>query len=337
MGQSAAAQRVLVTGALGVVGVWVLRELLGRDVEVLGTDRSPDFGLAPEIAEQVAFAELDVTDRQGITGVLAEFRPDVVIHLAALMTGQMEADPYRGFEVNAGATALLLEESRAAGVARFVFASSKGVYGSPRGRHEHPTYEPLTEEDPCFPAQLYDHTKLFCEGLGRTYRDTGGPEFVALRFATIYGPGKLARHGPMALASRLIEDSLAGRSVTLDQGGEQKDEFIYVRDVASALVTAALHDSPTRFPLYNIGTGRLYSTEELAETVRSNVPWSDINIGPGLDPMGLGISYYFLFDGSRARSDLGFQARYDLDSGIRDYVRAMETLGVTGAVEPALG
>jgi UDP-glucose 4-epimerase len=216
-----------------------------------------------------------------------------------------------------------------------VFASSKGAYGSARGRHGHPDYEPLSEDDPCFPVQLYDHAKLFCEGLGTTYRETGGPEFVALRFATIYGPGKLARHGPMALASRLIEDSLAGRSVVIASGGDQKDEYIYVRDVAGALVAAALKPSPTRFSLYNAGSGRsgrLHSTAELAEAVRSIVPWSDIQVGPGLDPMGLGIAYYFLFDSSRARDDLRFEASYDLDSGIRDYVRVMETLGISETV-----
>ncbi len=311
--------------------------LLERDVELIATDRSPDFGLAPELLGQVELVELDVTDRQAVRRLIADGRPDVIIHLAALLPGETQADPHRGFEVNVGATASLLEESRRAGVERFVFASTKGVYGGARGRHGYPAYEPLSEEDPCFPAVLYDHSKLFCEGLGRTYRETGGPEFVALRFATIYGPGKLTRHGPMALASRLIEDSLAGRGVTVAAGGEEKDEYIYVRDVAEALVTAALHKSLTSFPVYNIGTGRLHSTAELAESVRSILPWSDITIGPGLDPMGLGISYYFLYDGSRARRDLGFEARYDLESGIRDYVRVMETLSRAATAESPVG
>jgi UDP-glucose 4-epimerase len=120
--------------------------------------------------------------------------------------------------------------------------------------------------------------------------------------------------------------------VRIPTGADEKDEYIYVQDVASALLAAALKSSPTAFGLYNAGSGDLRSTAELAAIVRSVVPSSDIEIGPGLDPMGLGIPYYFVFDSSRARIDLGFEAEWDLESGVRDYVRVMETLKLPEAV-----
>jgi UDP-glucose 4-epimerase len=72
-----------------------------------------------------------------------------------------------------------------------------------------------------------------------------GLQFMALRFAQIYGPGKLQRHGPYGLHSRLIECPLAGKAVKIEQGGEQRDDVIYVDDAAEAIVLALLHEKPT--------------------------------------------------------------------------------------------
>ncbi len=83
--------------------------------------------LRPRGPRSVRDAGLD--QREGMRSTLAEFRPDVVIPLAAVMPRYAEERPHLAFEVNAGATAALLEESRRRGVSRFVFASSNGVYG----------------------------------------------------------------------------------------------------------------------------------------------------------------------------------------------------------------
>jgi UDP-glucose 4-epimerase len=322
---------VLVTGALGVNGVWTLRELLDRGADVVASDLHPNFDLAPELAAEVEFAALDVTDLERVRAALAAHRPSAIVHLAAMLPGQAQKDPFRGFEVNVMATANLLQASREFGVERFVFSSSKGAYGEISGAHADPRYEPLKETDRTRPVTVYDHAKCACEGLGANYAETGGPDFTALRFATIYGPGKLERHGPMSQVSQLVEDAVAGRPTRIERGAEQRDDMLYVRDVGASLATAALSSRPFRNRIYNVGTGRAVSMAELADVVRATVPDTDIEIGPGLDPMGFGVSYYGVMDASLIRDDLGFEPAYPLEAGIADYAQRLGAAATEGS------
>jgi UDP-glucose 4-epimerase len=318
---------VLVTGALGVNGVFVLRSLLERGADVVATGRNRNFELAPDLEGVVPFERLDVRSLDETRRVLAEARPEVVVHLAAMMPGAAHDDPYAGFEVNVMGTANVLEAARGAGVERVVYTSSKGVYGAVTGRHGHPAYEPMPEDGPLVPVLAYDYSKLAGEGLGDAYARIGGPEFASMRFGSIYGPGKLKRHGPMSLASRLVEDPLAGRPVRVERGGEQRDDYLYVRDVGDAVALVALHPEPLRHRVYNVGSGRAATLEELAEAVRRRLREAEIELGPGLDPLGLGIPYYVVLDASRMLAEFGFRPRFDFDAGVADYVETVERLG----------
>jgi UDP-glucose 4-epimerase len=175
-------------------------------------------------------------------------------------------------------------------------------------------------------VSIYDHAKVASEGLGRNYAAGGGPQFVALRFANIYGPGKLARHGPMSLVSGLIENAWAGRPTRIQQGAEQRDDQVYVRDVGEAIALAALTDELPEAAVYNVASGEAPALAEIADAVRDAVPGADIEIGPGLDPMQAGAPYYSVLDQTLARRELGFVARYDLRAGIADYLRLLECM-----------
>jgi UDP-glucose 4-epimerase len=150
-------------------------------------------------------------------------------------------------------------------------------------------------------------------------------EFSALRFAGIYGPGKQARHGKMSLRSRLVEDPATGKPVRVPQGGDQLDDMVYVDDVAEALVQAALADR-LGFGAYNIASGKGQTIRQFADAVRAVVPGADIEVGPGLNPLGFDVHYYAIFDISRAREDFGFEPKFDLISGVRDYVERLRSL-----------
>ncbi|MFT4564283.1 MAG: UDP-glucose 4-epimerase, partial [Gammaproteobacteria bacterium] len=311
--------RVAITGALGVNGVFVVRALQTAGVEILATNQVADYSLAPELAGTINFRLVNVTDQNAVRNALQDFRPEVVIHLAALLPVEAQADPYLGYTVNIMGTANVLAVARELDVRRVVFTSSKAAYGEVTGIHAHPSYQPLTEDDALSPNKIYDHAKVASEGLGINYQRAGGPEFAALRFATIFGPGKVGRHGPMSQISSIVEDAVAGRPVRIKQGGDQGDDYLYVRDAASAIVAAALHKAPLPHSIYNIGSGQARSLFEFAELVRSLVPDADIEIGPGLDPMGFGVSYYSALNSDRAKKDLGFEAP-ELASALYDYV-----------------
>jgi len=314
--------RVLVTGGVGVIGVRVVRKLLERGIEPLVYDFRPDFSLMPDLVGRFEFVAGDVTDFGSLSRVVREQNIERIVHLAAFIDPDMGTQAFRSFNVNTHGTVNLLEAARLGGITRVVCASSRAVYGETPHGVGGPGYKPLDEEHPKHPVSAYDVTKLAAEQLGKLYRDLYNIEYAALRFAGIYGPGKQARHGKMSLRSRMVEDPVNGKPVRLERGGDQLDDIVYVDDVAESLVLA-LVAKRLNHPAYNIGSGKGQTLRQFADAVRAAVPAADIEVGPGLNPMGFDVHYYAILDISRARDDLGYAPRFGLVEGVRDYVESL--------------
>ncbi|MDP2659928.1 MAG: NAD-dependent epimerase/dehydratase family protein, partial [Dehalococcoidia bacterium] len=244
-----------------------------------------------------------------------------------------QADPRLGFEVNATGTVNILEASRLAGVERVVFTSSKAVYGPIRGEHAYPTYKPLGEDHPKNPISVYDVCKVASEGMGMNYHRNYGLDFIALRFASIYGPGKLARHGAIAQHSKIIENSMLGKPATVAKGAQERDDMIYVKDVAQGIVKACLAKG-VEHRAFNIGTGKGVTLVDMAEAVKKIYPNAQIEIGPGLNYIGWDESYFSIFDISKARDELGYEPRYGVEEGVADYIETMKRLNIPAQYTP---
>ncbi len=185
----------------------------------------------------------------------------------------------------------------------------------------------MTEDFPQRPRRVYDVCKVAAEGMGRNYAEAFGIQFVALRFAQIFGPGKLSRHEGYGVINRLVENPILGLPVRIARGGEQRDDVIYVDDAAEAIVIATLHILQ-RHDTYNISRCVGTTLHDFANAVRETPPSADIEIGPGLDYLGLGVNYYGVMDNTRARVDLGFEPKFDLKRGVAHYVESMRELGI---------
>jgi UDP-glucose 4-epimerase len=317
--------KILLTGGLGVNGAWVTRKLVERGYRPIVLENRIDLSLVgPDLANGIEVVEADITDRDGLAAVLSEHKIQRIVHMAALITG-IQADMQKGFDVNAAGTVNVLEAASRAGVERIVYTSSRSVYGHIDGPKAHPSYEPITEDHPQRPFLVYDVCKVASEGMGRNYARMRGLQFVALRFAQIFGPGKLQRHGPYGLFSQLVESPLAGKPVKIPRGGDQRDDVIYVDDIAEAIVQAVLHSRPS-YDAYNISRGVGTTLHDFADAVRKVVPNAQIEIGNGLDYHGLGACYCGIMDNTRASVDLGFRPRFDLDSGVAHYIETMRKL-----------
>ena len=317
--------KVLVTGGKGFIGSWVVRGLLDKGILPVVYDLPEKSFLLPGLSGSVEMFDGDVTDRETLTTALRSSGASMVVHTAALTNVEKtQSQPRETIQTNVQGTLNVLEAVRESGIHRVVYTSSRGVFGHIEDRHGHPQYELLDETYRCRPQTIYGATKFFSECLGANYARMYGIHFCSLRFSMIYGPGKRPTHGSGAYHSILIEESLAGRPVVLPKGADQKDDVIYVRDVAQAIVRAVLAPGLPS-PVYLIGTGTPSTPVDFALAIKDLVPQSRIHIGPGLDYLDRGYQNYCIFNISQARKDLGYSPEFGLHEGIRDYL--LQTTG----------
>jgi UDP-glucose 4-epimerase len=317
--------RVLVTGGLGVNGAWVLRSLLEKGHEVAVFENRPDTSLIEDVADRVEVAVGDLRDAEQLNAAVSRLTPECIIHLAAFV--DCERIPQTAIEVNIGGVANLCAAAVDAGVKRVVYTSTKGVYAPARGTYGHPSYDAITEDFPREPTTMYGITKLAGEKVLEWYGRTTDLEVVSLRFATIFGPGRLQRHaGTINTYSSMIELPATGQPFVVEHGGDERDGVLYVLDVADAIAAVTLADEPPRQPAYNVAGGDPVSMKDFAAAIRGVIPDADLQVGPGLDPMRYGPAgpYYMALDGSRFQEEFGWRHRYDLGAAIEHYTRLVQ-------------
>jgi UDP-glucose 4-epimerase len=154
-----------------------------------------------------------------------------------------------------------------------------------------------------------------------------GIETVSLRFASTYGPGKTARHGPMAVMSRIVENPAHGLPFKLDQGGDDKDDFIYNKDSALGIYLATVAGK-VKSRVYNIGTGVGVTLRDFERVIKKHIPAAQMDIGGGLNFYGFAYPATGVYDISRAREELGYKPEFDLERGIADYLTALKRMKV---------
>ena len=317
--------KILITGGMGVNGAVTARRLVAAGERPVLLDNRMDLSLISDIEKRVDRVVGDILDPESLDKVITEFGITHVAHLAALMPGPAEADPALGVKVGVDGTLNVLEAARHRDLQRVVFTSSKAVYGEITGRHAHPEYAPVDEDHRQEPADLYGTIKVCCETLGAYYRKRYGVDFVALRFGSIYGPGKEVRHGALSLYGQMIESVMSGKGFSMPSGGDQVNEALYVGDVARSIILALQVKDPAE-RVFNIGTGQGVTLHDFKRVLGALYPDSRIEIGSGLDfRMGEKKSYC-IFDIARAREHLGFAPAYDLEDGIKDYIDTIERL-----------
>ncbi|MDR3535167.1 MAG: NAD(P)-dependent oxidoreductase [Acetobacteraceae bacterium] len=294
---------VLVTGLTGLIGSAVARRLVARGDAVIGMDRQR----ASEPPCDVALQEIG--DAHRLHEVMQRHRIRAIVH-AGGASGPMvwPESPSRVVALNVGGLVDVLEAARIHQVRRVVWFSSILAYGP------QPTEAPVDEDTILRPTTVYGATKAAGEALLHAYAAEHGVDGVALRVASCYGPGRTTD----CFVRLLVENALAGRPTRVPDPAARNRQHIHVDDVTDAVIAAM--DAPT-LPtrVYNIASGTLASSEEVAAEVARAIP------GVRLEQDFSGSNWNTFQTGplviARARRDLGFEPRVGLAEGALSYRR----------------
>ena len=310
---------VLVTGATGFLGSYVMAGLAASGHKAHGVDVAPPgreaLAVAPGLAGRCSLGQ--VTDAARMFDLCRSHAASSVVHAAGLVGLEPSLNqPGAFYATNVMGFLNVCEAARQAGVRRLVLVSSNAAYHAPLGAK-------LVESDPVFsidhanPAGHYGTSKMMQEAIGLAYATFHGLDVLALRVTAIYGFGM---RSPMYIKP-MVENAVAGRPTRLPTGGPMKRDYTYVVDCADAVLKALAAPSARPGPrVLNVAAGRAVAAAEVAAIVRDVISGADITIGDELSPLEAANNRMRAsLDVSAARAAIGWSPAWQLAEGIRDY------------------
>jgi len=299
--------RILVTGAIGFVGSWLLPELRSAGHDVTGLP-------GPEV--------LDIADMAGVCAAVQDASPDGIVHLAAMaFAPDASADAAEAIRVNVGGTLAVVEACRqvAPGASLLVVGSSE-VYQPPS------TEEALTESSPLGPRGVYGLTKLAAEALALSRALDGSLEVAVVRSFNHTGPGQRPVFAVPAFAGRIVA-ARRDRVQRIPAGNiDVARDIGDVRDVVRAyrLLLEALDARrvPSDRRVYNVASGRASSVRSIIERLAELAAWPvEVDVDPALvradDPPVI------RGDATALRDLTGWEPQIDLDTTLRDVLASL--------------
>lgn len=294
---------VLVTGGAGFIGSHVADALIeqGYDVHIIDNLSS---GVEENIPPGATFHRMDIRSEE-VKALFARERFEILVHLAAQMDVRKSvADPQFDAEVNVLGFLNLMQAGLENGLQKVVFSSTGGaIYGEP-------VYVPQDEAHPLLPLSPYGITKLTTEKYLYYYQQQYGIDFVALRYANVYGP-RQNPHGEAGVVAIFSQRLLRGEEPVINGDGEQTRDYVYVGDVVRANVAAMRYPGSGTF---NVGTGVETSVNELFRIIRDHAnPQVEERHGPGKP----GEQRRSVLSYSMTERELGWKPEIRLQEGLR--------------------
>ncbi|MCR4328849.1 MAG: NAD-dependent epimerase/dehydratase family protein [Patescibacteria group bacterium] len=291
--------KILVTGGTGFVGSNIVRALLaeGHEVFITGSDAEQKI---PGFKGKYLQPGLLGIDWDEIGNI------DAVFHEAAI-NDTTHDDTREMMRANLESSRALFEYAAMHECRHIVYASSTAVYGD--------VFPPFREDSPTHPLNPYAESKLALDVYAQEFARMH-PEIivVGLRYCNVYGPGE-SHKGKRASMIYQLAQQMQKRAPVLFKDGEQKRDYVYIKDVITANLKAL---ATTKSCVVNCGSGAATSFNELVRILNGVL---DMNLVPEYieNPYERTYQKYTLCDMSRAKELLGFVPQYDIEDGIRDY------------------
>ncbi len=302
-------RNVLITGGCGFVGVNLARYLHGKGYHIRILDdlsaANPDHRQILTGAGSPEIIRGDIRDGAAVKRALEG--AEAVVHLAASTSVTESLENPKGFwDINVNGTLNLLETCRAAGIVRFVFASSNAAVGEQT--------PPINEKMIPKPLSPYGASKLAGEALCSAYFHSFGMQTVALRFANVYGPHSDHKTSVIAL---FLKWAAEGRPFTIYGDGEQTRDFVHVEDISQA-IHRSLQAESVGGEIFQIASGRETSINDLVRLI-ARVTGREIRTVPQPERKGEIRRNYS--DIAKAKKILGFEPVVQLEQGLRALVQ----------------
>jgi UDP-glucose 4-epimerase len=296
----------LVTGGAGFIGSHVVEALVGRGdrVRVFDNFSTGDIANLADVRDRVEILDADLTDPDAVRAAMKGV--EIVFHQAALASvPRSVADPLATHRACVDGTLNVLLAARDAGVRRVVYAASSSAYGNSERL-------PKRESDLTLPLSPYAVSKLAGEQYCAAFTEVYGLETVRLRYFNVFGPRQPPDSPYAAVIPLFIRAMAAGKSPRLHGDGLQSRDFTFIDDVVRANLLAA--EAPgVGGRLYNIACGRRTTLLEIITKV-------NVLLGTQIAPVHgeprPGDVRHSLADITRAREDLGYEPRMDVDRGL---------------------
>lgn len=306
---------IFVTGAAGFIGSHVCEYFIGKGNTVIGIDNYDDFYPAHFKDANLSsllnnksfrFYKGDIRDSNALNRIFSESKIDLVIHLAAKAGVRPSIDNITAYyDVNVNGSVTLLEAMKEHNIKKLLFASSSSVYGN---NPKVPFSETDRVDDPISP---YASTKKSGELLCHVYTHLHGFDITCLRFFTVFGPRQrpdLAIHK----FTRLID---LGKPIPFFGDGNTARDYTYIDDIVNGISCAA--DKLKGYQVFNLGESRTITLKQLVESIEKAVGKpAQLN----KLPMQQGDVQITYADTTKARTEIGYNPQYDLETGIRNFV-----------------
>jgi len=300
----------VVTGGAGFIGSNLVDALVARGdrvtvIDTLLTGKREN--LAGAVQQGATLETVDVRDAEAVAAVFEAARPETVFHLAAQIDVRHSVTrPADDAQTNVIGTINVLEAARISGVRRLVNTSTGGgLYGDA-------DVLPTPEDSPIRPLAPYGQSKLCAEGYCALYTRLHGLSTVSLRYGNVYGPRQDV-HGEAGVVAIFCGHLIDGTAPTVFGDGGQTRDWVDVADVVSANLLAA--DADLTGPV-NIGHGQETPVIAILDALREAAPDRPL-ADPVFASARPGEVSRSCLDVTRAREELGWEARVSLRDGLR--------------------
>ena len=306
-------KKILVSGGAGFIGSNLVDALIQENYEVAVVDNLAT-GLKENINPKAKFFEIDISSFPSVDDVFKQFQPEAVFHLAAQASVRKSVeDPGKDVKTNVIGTVNLLKACQAHGVKKFIFSSTGGaLYGDDASR-------PTTEEASISPISPYGLDKFFGEKYIGYFKSNSDLQTVVLRYANVYGP-KQNPKGEAGVIAIFADKMLKDEPIMVYGDGSSSRDYVYVGDVVEANL-AALKSTVSN--AYNISTGEETSIRELVDKIKKI---TDSNSQVQFKEGRSGELQASCLDNTRAKLELGWSPKVNLDEGIRKTVEYLKSI-----------